>query len=239
MRLIGKVTDCACVNCERKVPVAALVSGLQLCRDCLRHALDVTAPLVFGPPVLLVAKATPPIESPDDSVKYAEEKCREFLAANSVEPPRFLFKDGPSGGLHGCYQKVPVPTVTVFVDTCRQGGMARARPGFWEDLTITGVCAHECGHHVDVCRKELYRGYYDCYMKEAPVGINAKLSRREDLADALMLFVRNPSLLLELCPLRHAHLTECGLVPTEKRHWREVLARFPDSLSAVEERLKP
>lgn len=223
----------ACDECGgQDRPVVELARQRQICKSCLRTALT----LFDQPPQgvkILTALAPAPVEDSEDSPAYAERICREFLSLNGIEPPAFRFTSGSGGGLHGRYLRES-KTVEVFVDTCRQGGVTKARPGFWEDLTVAGVCAHECGHHVDRSTPRLSRGYYDPYMQETPPGLNAKLSRGEDLADALMLLVRNPTLLRDVCPRRHAYLTGlAGLRSAETRGWREILRG--DALRRAEE----
>jgi hypothetical protein len=222
-----------CGNCAAVVEkVAQFDHDFSLCQSCLRGALQLCFP-PDGPVRIATARPLVPVESADDSPQAAERCCREWLALNGVEPPAFRFLSGASDK-HGCYTRRS-RTVTVYVDTCRQSGLLKSRPGFWEDVTVTGVCAHEVGHHVAVTR-QLSGPYYDPYMQESPVGVNARLDRHEDLADALMLFIRNPTLLRDMCPRRHAFLSERFKV-TETRAWREILDA--ESIGLVEERLKP
>ena len=111
-------------------------------------------------------------------------------------------------------------------------------PGFsWSftgskaDLTAPGVLAHETGHHVhfQLDRRgtsgshALLCDIRDVKAAEAPVsGYEPNL--HETFAEAMRLFVLNPSLLEEGRPLRWKLLTEgLGLRPLHGVPWREVL----------------
>jgi hypothetical protein len=186
--------------------------------------------------IVPVALPTREVEATDDTVEQAEATCNAFLDLNGIDRPTYDFKDASGGNLHGVYNR-PSRTVHVFVRGCKQGGAFKSRPGYWEDVSIVGVTAHEVAHHVD---HELRLGssFYDVYQHESPVGNNAQVNRHEDLADALLLYIRNPDLLLTLCPMRHTFLSK-RLKATETRSWREVLSKYPECVKEVEKRLKP
>ena len=170
----------------------------------------------------------------------AEDTCRGFLDKNHVRQPELVYAKTTDPNICGRYNRAS-ETVFVYLKNCRVGSRSRSYPGFWEDLSVLGVMAHEFGHHVENVRgwrNTINGAYYDVYVKEIPLARNARKDRHEDFADALMIFITNPSLLASLNPMRHAFMTDnLGLVPSETRDWREVLRGSPEHVAYVEERL--
>lgn len=162
--------------------------------------------------------------------------CREFLSLNGIAHPQFVPGPPPIKGKwkdRGLY--VPSDGTSpsrVFVDLkksvtpVRTPGFSWSFPGFKADLTAVGVTAHETGHHV---HESL--GYRDLWLaaqrmfKHEPRVSGYEPHLGESIAEALRLFILNPSLLREGRPFRWAFATDVlGLRPLHDAPWREVLA---------------
>lgn len=126
-------------------------------------------------------------------------------------------------------------TIRVYPDLCDQPG-ERSWPGWIMDLTVTGVVAHELGHHLSYCDRS-YRSAFGLLRRdvpERPLTEYACRSAEEDLAETVMLYVTNPTLLAAMRPVRHSTLAIGGLRSPETRHWAEVLDGSPALRAAAQ-----
>lgn len=106
-------------------------------------------------------------------------------------------------------------------------------PGWKTDRTAVGVCAHETGHHVEAELQKnkvlvpavhgpMWRKLIAAYPREHITSYEPVPS--EAFAETMRLFILNPQLLLIRCPHRYDFLTSvCGLRPSERRNWWQVL----------------
>lgn len=102
-------------------------------------------------------------------------------------------------------------------------------PGSFEDYTPLGVFCHEVGHHVDFtlhrrghsARSELFLSVVD--EEEEVSGFEYNV--QESFAEAIRLFITNPTLLRVGRPLRWDYLTKVlRLKPLHAAPWRRVLS---------------
>jgi hypothetical protein len=122
-------------------------------------------------------------------------------------------------------------------------GFAWSYTGFKADLTAPGILAHEIGHHVwfeHVARNFSNRVTRDellalmSVQSEAPVS-GYEPNSHEVFAEAMRLFILNPTLLKEGRPGRWAALQGFGLRPLHDAPWRDVLVHaHPKIIRAAE-----
>lgn len=136
---------------------------------------------------------------------------------------------------------------TLFVNVKRSRvpvknpGFAWSYTGFKADLTTPGILAHETGHHVhfqlekQFDRKKLLEDIKAISKAETAVS-GYEPNVYEVFAEAMRLFILNPSLLKEGRPGRYALLTDVlKLVPPHEAPWRDVLKNaHPRLVSAAE-----
>lgn len=107
-------------------------------------------------------------------------------------------------------------------------GFAWSFTGFKADLTAPGILAHEIGHHThfELLKRSTEGSSIDDIKKvakvEAPVS-GYEPNPYEVMAEALRLFILNPSLLREGRPKRWEMITRMGLEPLHDVPWRDVL----------------
>lgn len=102
--------------------------------------------------------------------------------------------------------------------------------GYKADLTITGIMAHEVGHHVHTLFGSGYsrslKGFILDFTKfihnESSVS-SYEPNPYEMFAESMRLFIINPSLLQEGRKKRYEYIVSMGLKPIVDLHWREVL----------------
>lgn len=142
----------------------------------------------------------------------------------------------------------------VAVDVANCHMMRRVRPAtgdpFWQapgapqDFTPLGVFCHEIGHHVDyVLHPKAYstrNGFQEVVDHEEDVS-TAEYNLLESFAEAIRLFITNPTLLAAGRPDRFEYLTKAvGLKPIHMSPWRTVLSRSGARvLGAAEAWLEP
>jgi len=122
-------------------------------------------------------------------------------------------------------------------------GFSWSYTGYKADLTAPGILAHEVGHHVHLeldrrgdvdVRRGLLALIRAVAATEAPVS-GYEPNEHEVMAEAMRLFIMNPSLLLEGRPKRFAMLVGLGLQPPHHAPWRDVLRNaHPRFISAAE-----
>lgn len=120
-------------------------------------------------------------------------------------------------------------------------GFSWSYTGFKSDLTAPGILAHEMGHHVHHLmekrhdRKDLLDVIKALSKAEAPVS-GYEPNAYETFAEAMRLFIMNPSLLREGRPFRFTVLSVIlGLKPPHDVPWREVLRNaHPRIINAAE-----
>jgi hypothetical protein len=116
--------------------------------------------------------------------------------------------------------------------------------GYKADLTAPGVLAHEVGHHVhfEIDRKR-EEHYYTLQLLEhiasvrhaEPAVSGYEPNLYEVFAEAMRLFILNPTLLAEGRPKRYSLLIGLGLKPLHQAPWREVLQHaHPKIIAATE-----
>lgn len=142
-------------------------------------------------------------------------ECRQFLALNAIDEPRFFVDDLDSYGLY-------VSPDTVYVNV-RKTSKPVKKPGFrWSftgykaDLTVYGVTAHETGHHVHVKlrRSRVNDLIYSLQVDKEPPVSSYEPNMSELFAEAMKLFILNPDLLRQGRPRRYALFTRTlGLKP--------------------------
>lgn len=127
--------------------------------------------------------------------------------------------------------------IAVAVDECPVGQRLKRphgahiwqAPGSFEDFTPLGVMCHEVGHHVDhALHPEAYsrrNGFAEVADNEDEVS-SVEYNVLESFAEAIRLFVTNPTLLKEGRPDRYEYLTKgMGLKPLHDRPWKVVLSK--------------
>lgn len=185
----------------------------------------------------------PPIEAKlPYGVQRAREMLAEFCQFNNICPPtRLVFqleRDPARSRIYALYIRPPRPRVDdteirTFVAHCLEPDAHHTDttwPGWILDYTIAGATMHELGHHVNyiVGWERVARLMYDCWMKERPLSDYASYDRHEDFAEAMRVFINNPTLLADLRPRRYEFITRSlGLKSAETRHWTEILSDNP------------
>lgn len=117
-------------------------------------------------------------------------------------------------------------------------------PGASHDFTPFGVMCHEVGHHVDyILHPRAYsrqNGFQDVVDNEEEVS-SIEHNVLESFAEAIRLFMTNPTLLREGRPDRYEYVTKgMGLKPLHEHGWRTVLSKAGKRvLSATESWLRP
>jgi len=136
---------------------------------------------------------------------------------------------GTGTGLYyaGCvFVNVPRTALPVLVPSQRSWSW----PGYKVDRTPIGVVAHEVGHYIEDCLRRLGRltaehseRWRDILKanKKAVSGYEPVPS--EAWAESMRLFILNPNLLSRGLPARYAFIESLGLIPGEKRGWKQVL----------------
>lgn len=125
----------------------------------------------------------------------------------------------------------------IVVDPARCAGYPHyhrqwAWPGYKIDTTPYGVIAHEVGHYIDHCMSS--SGFrWSSHLKDSAGedGLTSYANKNdlEFAAEALKLFITNPTLLEALRPATYDFILY-SLKPVETRHWTEVLASAPDRI---------
>lgn len=123
-------------------------------------------------------------------------------------------------------------------------GFSWSFTGFKADLTAPGILAHETGHHVHFelekrLSTELRKGLMDClgYLKDNETAVSGyEPNLHEVMAEAMRLFIMNPTLLREGRPERFRFLTDhLGLRALHDAPWRDVLRNaHPRIIAAAE-----
>ena len=177
-----------------------------------------------------------------------------WLALNGLRLPTHLFLDpkeanrwrqGTSGkdlinqaclGVH--LSEGDVSAVALDLTACLRGSRYRAHdgritihaPGSFEDFTPLGVLCHEVGHHVDFQLDR--RGFskrnkaFARALEDEPEVSSVEHNVQESFAEAIRLFITNPSLLEAGRPRRWEFLTKTlRLRPIHQSSWRRVLGR--------------
>jgi hypothetical protein len=181
----------------------------------------------------------PFIVNPSNYVKEATfaratTYVKEFLALNGMQEPssitseKFPLKSKD----YGLYV-YGTTAVSVNLQHTRlpvkKPGFAWSYTGFKADLTAPGVLAHEVGHHVHNLM-EMKHGQEK--INELLVGVNERELKvsgyepnaAETFAEAMRLFIMNPSLLREGRPVRWAMFTEIlGIIPPHDAPWQVIL----------------
>lgn len=134
-----------------------------------------------------------------------------------------------------------LPTLRCRLDDPRSLGCIGAHkpedcPWSWprsvEDCTVLGRVCHEVGHHLLCYVQHRHPRTYDGWWKnwctnvrhERPVSSHEP-DEREAFAEAVRLFVLNPTLLEEGRPGRYGMLTDgLGLEPLVTDHWTDVIS---------------
>ncbi len=126
-------------------------------------------------------------------------------------------------GLTGFYQG-PNRRIWINLPACQQPGRGYSWPGYKGDRTAAGVLAHEVGHHVAGVLRPNLLTYSIAVQGEPPVtGYRPNIG--EDFAEAMRLFIMNPSLLKHGRPKRYKALRALGLVPPHRYRYTWVMRR--------------
>lgn len=176
--------------------------------------------------------------------EQAKDYVLGFLDANGIAHPYEIITEAKNpSGLHGWYNP---RFQQVFVDVKRSRPPVKT-PGFaWSftgskaDLTVTGVLAHEVGHHVH--HMFMYRGQVNSIMQELKRirRLEARLSGyepnvHETFAECFRLFALNPELLRVGRPMRWKLMLDLELKPAHSVPWREVLVHaHPKLITSLE-----
>lgn len=171
--------------------------------------------------------------------EHALMVVRHFLHANDVNPPMFDVY-AKNIGAFGTYTPRD-QWVRVVSSKCKPPGWRDTWSGWFEDLTVLGVTAHEVAHHVDLIKMaSRSSGWRTLQMSgEKPVSRYSHMHPREDFAESCMLMITNPTLLRDACPRRYGFIAETlGLRPVELRHWSEILRDSPRHVELAKERMR-
>lgn len=166
-----------------------------------------------------------------------------FCIRNGVTVPAFVDRVVP--GHYGRCSKWQGDVYLVEVDSKRcvlpqAGGASWSWPGFKSDRTVAGTTAHEVGHvghwyggnfHSFVCQ------WLNAVGDEPKVTGYAERAPEEDVAEAMKVFILNPSLLEACWPRRHAFLAR-RFEPVVTADWVEILGDSERHLKAVQNRIR-
>ncbi len=200
--------------------------------------------------------ALDPRWSPRRSANVGKELAWAWMSLNRIPLPSVLYLDRESAGRLlkkswlGVHSSKGGPSrIAVAVEDCDfscrfdtpQGVFVQA-PGSFEDHSALGVLCHEVGHHVDYAlnpraySRSKVSGFSDLIDCEAEVS-DEEFNIHESFAEAIRLFVTNPSLLRQGRPARWSLLTDqLGLRPLHKEPWQAVLAKSPRYVHRAVER---
>lgn len=193
-----------------------------------------------------------------DAFEKGIELVTEFMNLNEIELPseiRDSSTDGrkKAGTLRVDYGYYESPTARVNVNLSRSRCPVKT-PGFqWSytafksDLTAPGILAHEIGHHVhdylgssySRTVKGIVHEFFEHVKAEERVS-SYEPNPYESWAEAMRLFILNPSLLQEGRPLRYDFFVKhAKLQPIVDRQWREILVNaHPRLIAAAESWIK-
>lgn len=173
----------------------------------------------------------------------------DFCIKNKLDPPLLDFQARLPQKTMGQYSRstksdqLYSPTIKVDTRKCRFDDNSWSYPGYLIDSTILGTTAHELGHHVCHLRgwDDIRRRWYSVIMSamdEPAVGVYATTQPIEDFAEAMRIFIINPSLLKVLAPKRADFIIgELHIIPIERRAWEEILEESPKHIQEVRKRL--
>jgi len=181
----------------------------------------------------------------------AREYVDSFLDANDLDHVSEVLteardaKDISKWTQYGWYD---FETRELFVNVKRSRTPVKT-PGFsWSftgskaDLTAPGILAHETGHHIHnlwsrrvdpIDRRKLMTEIVPKIRRLEPAVSGYEPNVHETIAEAMRLFIMNPSLLREGRPVRWALLTDViGVHPLHDAPWHEVLKNAHPKLIA-------
>lgn len=219
------------------------VTKISYLRDELRDsgAVIPSAPLGRFAASRYHQSSHPSLYTRDAALTDVVNLTAHLCLVNGVTVPAYVNR--PLNGVYGTCSRYRGDQylVAVQLDRCRIpqiSGHSWSWPGYKADVTVAGVIAHEMGHLCHWSSRNTFRRWTSDVANEEPVSSYETDSGlvEESVAEAMKLFVLNPTLLAECWPRRYAIIRE-RYQPVVENHWSEILADSPRHLKAVQNRL--
>lgn len=176
---------------------------------------------------------------------FAEAKdfCWYFCEANNITPPVVL-KNSNRFHHFGFWWKNEIHiNMKACPNPVKEPFRMWSYTGYKADRTVTGVIAHEMGHHVHF--NSFKRDYWvERFGTKEMQAAKYRVSGyepvvNETIAESMRLFILNPDLLRVIAPPRFELFLELGLKPIVDLKWEEVLMNaHPKMINSIKNRIK-
>lgn len=204
-------------------------------------------------------------ETHNKLLSYAQgvKLAMEFCDVNGLPHAMIQSKKAPKRqtGKHSTagYYSPERKVIQVFPERCvvaMNSPYQWTWPGYFADMTCLGVMLHELGHHVHFTHelsqqqhpwtlqiKSSWKPIALLYSRdvkpfEKPVTSYGATNASEGIAEAMKVYVSNPTLLLALFPFHYKFFFKTlNLKPVVTQHWSEILAKSQRHLDAVKRKL--
>jgi hypothetical protein len=145
-----------------------------------------------------------------------------FCNLNNIKIPSITIEDIRKYGEYNYHKKELIISTHTKMPV-KVPGYSWSFPGYKADLTLVGVVAHEFGHYLQDILHVNLRNFKESIRNESNV-TSYEPTPGESFAEAVKLFLTNPSLLKHGRPLRFDYIHKTlGLKYTSRLKWNVVL----------------